>query len=87
MSFHNIISKKITLFLNNFYYNNLKKLYNENIDNIFKMYKIHIIKPEYFIFLQYYFIYKIFNYITYKKLIKFSLSLHLMHICSLVLII
>ena len=83
MSFHNIISNKITSFLNDFYYNNLKKLYNESIDNIFKMYTIHIIKPESFIFFQYYFIYKIFHYITNKKLIKFSLSLHLMHICSL----
>jgi hypothetical protein len=84
MSLHNIISNKITSFLNIFYYNNLKKIYNESIDNIFKLYKFPVIKPEYFVFFQYYFIYKTLYYITCNKIIYFSLSLHLIYICGLI---
>ena len=84
MSLHNIISNKITSFLNIFYYNNLKKIYNDSIDNIFKLYKFPVIKPEYFVFFQYYFIYKTLYYISYRKIVRFSLSLHTIHICGLI---
>ena len=36
LSFHEIISKKITNLLDILYYNNLNKLYNETLRNIFK---------------------------------------------------
>ncbi len=83
LSFHEIISKKITYLLDNVYYNNLKKLYNDTLNNIFNYKKIHIIKPEYYIFSSYYFIYTFFYYISNKNLIYYSLSLHLTHISSL----
>jgi hypothetical protein len=104
MSIHNIISTKISNFLNNIYYNYLIQIYenkiikqNINIDsnivsknieknkinNIFNNNKLFIIKPEYFIYLQYYFIYTFFYYIT-NNTILYSISLHLIHICELI---
>jgi hypothetical protein len=82
--FHKIISDKISYFLDNNYYNNLKKLYNENLENIFLYNKIPIVKPEYFVFLQYYFIYTFFYYISNKNIFMYSISLHLTHINGLI---
>ena len=84
MIFHNIISEKIASFFDNIYYNNLKKLYNENLGNIFIYNKFPIIKPEYFVYIQYYFIYTFFYYISNKNLFMYSISLHLTHISGLV---
>ncbi len=80
MSIHKRVSERIFSFLENIYYNNLKKLYNENLENIFQYCKFPVIKPEYFVYLQYYFIYLFFHYVTYKKTIRYSISLHLTHI-------
>lgn len=84
MSYHQIISDKITYLLDNIYYNNLKKLYNEKLDNIFIFYKYPILKPEFFVYLQYYFIYTFFYYVTNKNFIFYSISLHLTHINGLI---
>jgi hypothetical protein len=84
MIFHKIISDKIASFFDNIYYNNLKKLYNENLGNIFIYNKFPIIKPEYFVYIQYYFIYTFFYYISNKNLFMYSISLHLTHISGLV---
>jgi len=84
MTLHEIIADKISNFLDNMYYKYLKKLYNDSISNIYNYPKFHIIKPEYFIYLQYYFVYTFFNYMTFKKLILYSTSLHLTHISGLV---
>ena len=91
MNFHKLVSDYIINILDNFYYKNLIKIYStvstvsttNNISDIFKD-KYHIIKPEYFVYLQYYYIYLFLYYITYKNLIKYSVSLHLIYICGLI---
>jgi hypothetical protein len=82
MSIHNIISHKITDLLENIYYNNLQKLYNINILQIFNISNFTVIKPYYFVYLQYYLIYLFFHYITFKNTIKYTLSLHMYYICD-----
>ena len=84
MSFHKNISVKISIFLENIYYKYLTTLYNDTLNNIFNNTKLFIIKPEYFIYLQYYFIYTFFHYITYNNIILYSASLHSIHICELI---
>lgn len=84
MNFHKHIADKIIIILDNFYYKNLKKLYNESVDMIFKNNKFHIIKPEYFIYMQFYFIYLFLYYVGYKNLIKYSISLHLIHVSGII---
>jgi len=79
MLLHDIITNKITTFLDYIYYNNLKKLYNENLNNLFQYCKYPVIKPEFFIYIQFYFIY---TSLYYKNLIMYSISLHLMYISS-----
>jgi hypothetical protein len=44
---------------------------------------IIILKPDYFIYLQYYFTYTFFYYITNKNILLYSTSLHLIHINNL----
>ena len=82
MNLHNIISQKIVSYLDFFYYKYLKKLYNNNLTDITKSSTFIIIKPEYFIFLQYYLIYSFFYYITNKNSIQYSISLDLIYICD-----
>ena len=53
MSLHNNIYVKISIFLENIYYKYLTTLYNDTLNNIFNNNKLFIIKPEYFIYLQY----------------------------------
>jgi hypothetical protein len=83
LNFHQIIANKITIFLDNIYYNNLKKLYNDTLSNILKLSKFPIIKPEFFVYMQYYFIYLFLHYITRKKIFLYSSSLHLTYISGL----
>jgi hypothetical protein len=73
------ISNKITHFLDIFYYNNLKKLYNEKLDKIFEFTHFPVIKPEYFIYSQYYFIYTFIYYLNRNRLL-YTLSLNLIPI-------
>lgn len=82
MNIHYNISERIANFLDNIYYKNLKKIYNDSLENIFC--KFPIIKPDYFIYFQYYFIYTSFYYITYKKVIMYSLSLQSIYISGLI---
>jgi hypothetical protein len=84
MTLHTLISNKISSFLDASYYNNLQKLYSEDLNNVFKYCSFPVIKPEYFIYFQYYSIYLFMHYISYKKTIFYSGSLHLMHITSLI---
>ena len=64
MSFHDYISKKCSDLLDIVYYNYIKKIYNDSLNNIFNNKKIPIIEPDYFVFMQYYFIYTFFYYIS-----------------------
>ena len=85
-NYHQIISHKLTLFLDNIYYNNLKKLYNENLDSIFNFCKYPVFRPEYFIYLQYYFSHLFFLNITKKYFLSYSLYLHSIYISELIYI-
>lgn len=84
MSFHDYISKKCSDLLDIVYYSHIRKIYNDSLSNIFNNKKIPIIQPDYFVFMQYYFIYTFFNYISSKSCILYSLSLHSTHISGLV---
>lgn len=84
MWLHKYISDKITSLLDNTYYIYIKKIYNDNLNNIFVYSKFNVIKPEYFIFSQYYFIYTFFYYISKKNTLLYSASLHLIYICDLI---
>ena len=84
LNFHKIVSEKITYLLDNCYYNYLKKLYNNTLENIFKYPKIQIIKPEYFVFFQYYSVYKTMINIREDNLIPFSLWLHMIYISGMI---
>jgi hypothetical protein len=79
---HKLISYKINNILDNIYYNNLKKIYDIELNKIFLGNDIPVFKPEYYIFIQNYFIYTFFYYLSKKKFILYSLSLHLAHISS-----
>ena len=59
---------------------NMKNTLNDILNNN----KLFIIKPEYFIYLQYYFIYTFFHYITQHNTFLYSISLHFTYICELV---
>ena len=77
MSLHYKIAEKITTFLDFIYYNNLKQLYNNFIE-------ISIIKPDIFVYLQYYLTYTFLYYITNNNLLLYSSSLHLIHINGII---
>lgn len=81
MLIHEYISTKIIDFLDYFYYNNLKKLYNENIDDLFYNLKFPIIKPDFFIYIQYYLIY---NSLYFNNYLIYSFSLNLLPITNII---
>ena len=82
MTLHIFISNKISNFLNIFYYNYLKKIYNNDLCILFSSSNIPIFKPEYFIFLQSYATYLFFHYLINHSFLLYSLSLHSIHICT-----
>jgi hypothetical protein len=82
MTLHTFISNKISNFLNTFYYNYLKKIYNNDLCTLFKMNNLPIFKPEYFIFLQSYTTYLFFHYLINRSFLLYSISLHSIHICT-----
>lgn len=84
MTSHNYISQLITNFLDNIYFSKIQKIYNEDLSNVFKYCKFPVIKPEYFIFSQYYFIYLFLYYFNIREKILCTLSLHSIHVCSLI---
>lgn len=78
---HKFISDKIVYLLDTLYYNNVKKLFkNDELNNILINKNILILKPDYFVFMQYYFIYNFFKNITYNNYIKYSFFLHFYYI-------
>jgi hypothetical protein len=83
MSIHETISTKITSFLENIYYNNLKKLYNKNLCDVFLYSTFPVIKPDYFIFSQYYLIYSFLHYISKQNVFRYTISLNMFYINSL----
>lgn len=86
MNIHSIISKKITQFLDIVYYKNLQKLYpKEELNIIFIKNKFPILKPEYFIYAKYYFIYLFSYYLNEKQAFNYIIPLHLIHINDIVL--
>lgn len=84
MSIHETISTKITSFLENLYYNNLKKLYNKNLCDIFLYCSFPVIKPDYFIFSQYYLIYSFLHYISKQNVFRYTISLNMFYINSII---
>jgi hypothetical protein len=84
MNYHLLISNNLSYFLDNIYFSNLKKLYNEDLNNIFKYCKYPVFRPEYLIYLKFYFSYLFFHYVTNKKFIFYSFSIHLSYICELI---
>jgi len=84
MSIHETISTKIISFLENVYYNNLKKLYNKNLSEVFLYCSFPVIKPDYFIFSQYYLIYLFLHYMTEKSIIKYTISLNMIYINTII---
>ena len=84
MYIHEIISNKITDFLDNFYYNNLKKLYNKNLSEVFLQCSFPVIKPDYFIFTQYYLIYSFLHYMSNENTIKYTISLNMIYISGII---
>lgn len=84
MNIHKVISEKITFFLDVFYFNNLIKIYKKTINDIFLINNYIIIKPEYFIFAQYYCIYTFLYYLNKKNIILYSISLQFININGLI---
>ena len=81
---HLYLSNTIFNLLDSIYYKNLQKIYNESLNIILKVPKISIIKPEYFIYANYYFLYLYLYYITNKNLIFYSFFLHITLVFELV---
>jgi hypothetical protein len=82
MTYHKLISDKITTFLDNVYYNTLSKIYKKDLNELFLDKSIPIFIPEYYIFLQNYYIYNFFYYLNNDNFIMNSISLHIYHICG-----
>jgi len=81
---HIYIANKIINFLNSIYYENLKRLDDKPLNEIFSKSKFSIIKPDFFVFHQFYLIYYFLYNISLKNSIKYSLSLHLFHIFGII---
>jgi hypothetical protein len=81
---HIYIANKIINFLNSIYYENLKRLDDKPLNEIFSKSKFSIIKPDFFVFHQFYLIYYFLYNISLKNTIKYSLSLHLFHIFGII---
>lgn len=79
---HSYISKKLTNLLDFLYFDKLKKLYNEPLEQVFKYCSFPVVKPEYFIYGQYYFIYTFIYYLN-KNTIFYSSSLHIIYILDI----
>jgi len=85
INIYSFISEKITQFLDIVYYKNLQKLYSaEELNSILIKNKFPILKPEYFIYAKYYFIY-LFSYYLNQKTFNYIIPLHLVHISDIVL--
>ena len=84
MSIHETISIKITSFLEYLYYNNLQKLYNKSLSEIFLCCSFPVIKPDYFIFAQYYLIYSFLHNISKENIIKYTITLNMIYISSII---
>jgi hypothetical protein len=56
---------------------------NKMLNKVFYLTKFPILKPDYFVFMQYYFIYLFLYHLNYKNTIRYSISLHLFHIMGL----
>ena len=83
MSIHTYLSNIFFKFLDNVYYKNLKSIYNKDLSLILHFPNKAIIKPEYFIYGNYYFIYSFFQNITNKNIIMYSIFLHIQYINEL----
>jgi hypothetical protein len=78
---HEILSLRIIEFLDYIYYNNLKILYKNSLKNLFYFSNNPILKPEFLLYLQFFFIYK---FLCYENFFLVSFYLHFTHICKLV---
>jgi hypothetical protein len=84
-NFYIKIVDKICYYLDTYYYRNLKKLYPDTqLNELLLIKKLPILKPDYFIFLQYYFIYQFFHNITNNNTIRYTISLHSFYLCDMV---
>ena len=83
MALHTYLSNFLFGFLDNIYYKNLKSVYKKDLSLIFRHSNIAIIKPEYFIYANYYFIYLFFHYMAPNNLLIYSSLLHINYINDL----
>jgi hypothetical protein len=77
MNIHKKLSNYFFDILDTYYYKNLQKIYNTSITEVLNnIYKINIIKPEVYIYTQYYFIFLLNKSITTKSYFLTSIFLH-----------
>ena len=81
MYFHEIISTNILNFIDYIYYNKIIILYNNNLINLLNNSSYPILKPEFLLYLQYYFIY---TFLYYKNFLMNFFALHSIYISGLV---
>jgi hypothetical protein len=83
MAIHTYLANLLFGFLDNIYYKNLKSVYKKDLPLIFRYSNIAIIKPEYFIYANYYFIYLFFHYMVPNNFLIYSSLLHINYINDL----
>ena len=83
MALHTYLANLLFQFLDNIYYKNLKSVYKKDLPLIFRYSNIAIIKPEYFIYANYYFIYLFFHYMLPNNFLIYSSLLHINYINDL----
>ena len=83
MALHTYLANLLFGFLDNIYYKNLKSVYKKDLPLIFRYSNIAIIKPEYFIYANYYFIYLFFHYMVPNNFLIYSSLLHINYINDL----
>ncbi len=81
---HLDIANTIINYLNIFYYSNLQKVHSIPLNQLFSIKYSPILRPEYFVFKQYYLIYLFLYNITHNNTIRYSLFLHLFYISGII---
>jgi len=77
MNIHKKIANYFFDILDTYYYKNLQKIYNTSITEVLNnIYKINVIKPEVYIYTQYYFIFLLNKSITAKSYFLTPIFLH-----------
>lgn len=81
---HITIANYFVNLINNIYYDNLLKLYNIPLNDLFLISKFPIIKPDYFVFNQFYLIYLFIYHLSLNHPLRYSFFLHAFYISQLI---